>query len=146
MSKQKCSFWWELLMFQGKAANAAFSLVRHNTNLLKNVANRVNWCIVIRSMLAIYCVLVQFNLPQVKRDLISSTKDLVCELLLGLLWTWDFTKIGKLGKFKNWMGIQPSAQSAIQRKTLVIVVEDDAKANIKIFWSCLILLDFFTLW
>ena len=146
MSKQKCSFWWELLIFQGKAANAAFALVRHNTNLLKNVANRVNRCIVIRSMLAVYCVLVQFNLPQVKRDLISSTKDLVCELLLGLLWIWDFTKIGKLGKFKNWMGIQPSAQSAIQRKTLVIVVEDDSKANIKVFWSCLILLDFFTLW
>ena len=50
-------------------------------------------------------------------------------------------KFKKLGKSQNWVKTYTSVQSPLQ----TIAAKNNAKENVKIFWSCPVLIDFFPL-
>lgn len=76
------------------------------------------------------------NSPQEKHSSISSSKNTI----------WVVTRVAewscKLRKSQNW--VETCQFSLSRNKTSVVMIKNHAKADIKVFWSSIALLDLFT--
>ena len=83
--------------------------------------------------------------PQVKRNLTSSTSNLVYKLPHQLPNDLRLRKLGNIIKFTNLGGhIAQCPVSPHKNQILTIAVKKFAKIDTKLFFSCPVLLDFFT--
>lgn len=85
----------------------------------------------------------KFNIPQAKRDLISSMKNFIFELLQkspNNIRYWESRKQGEYLKIARGHTLVSSLSS--KNQFLTLVVKNYAKTDIKIMWFCINLLDF----
>ena len=105
----------------------------YNLSSLKTFNGRIN-------ILKRHNLLESFELAQVKRDLIQSINCFTsCHT------TYDLTKLGNIRKISKFGGDILVTSLSSRNKTFAIAVKNDAEADIEVFYSYSILLDFFTL-
>ena len=89
-------------------------------------------------MIILYFILYFHDLPLVKRDLISTVIDFVCELPHELLNGLE------LRTSQNWMATQLSTQSSLQKRIFGYSYQKSHKSKHQSFLSCLMFIHFLT--
>ena len=57
--------------------------------------------------------------------------------------TWEIKKLETLQKYQNWVDKQPSAESPFKKFDFLNSSSKHAKADAKLFFSCLVLVDYY---